>query len=112
MTDLTSLWIPFTLVGACGQVARNAMQRGLTASLGTVGAKKPAWPKAFTRARHASSTLPCGSDGNVAAAHSHKATAKRRWPSLKNGQCKVSTRVSVKAIQLPSNTGVRLLAKA
>lgn len=38
MTDLTSLWIPFTLVGACGQVARNAMQRGLTGPLGTLGA--------------------------------------------------------------------------
>lgn len=33
-----SLWIPFTLIGAMGQVARNAMQRELTATLGTVGA--------------------------------------------------------------------------
>ena len=32
------LWIPFTLLGAAGQVARNAMQRGLTGPLGTVGA--------------------------------------------------------------------------
>ena len=38
MTDLTWLWIPFTLVGALGQVARNAMQRGLTKPLGTLGA--------------------------------------------------------------------------
>lgn len=38
MTNLTWLWIPFTLVGACGQVARNAMQRGLTGPLGTLGA--------------------------------------------------------------------------
>jgi len=32
------LWIPFTLLGAAAQVARNAMQRGLTGPLGTVGA--------------------------------------------------------------------------
>lgn len=32
------LWIPFTLLGAGGQVARNAMQRGLTGPLGTAGA--------------------------------------------------------------------------
>jgi drug/metabolite transporter (DMT)-like permease len=32
------LWIVFTLCGSAGQVARNAMQRSLTASLGTVGA--------------------------------------------------------------------------
>lgn len=38
MTSLTWLWIPFTLMGAAGQVVRNAMQRGLTAELGTLGA--------------------------------------------------------------------------
>jgi drug/metabolite transporter (DMT)-like permease len=38
MGALTWLWIPFTLVGAAGQVARNAMQRGLTGPLGTLGA--------------------------------------------------------------------------
>jgi drug/metabolite transporter (DMT)-like permease len=32
------LWIPFTLLTAAGQSARNAMQRELTATLGTVGA--------------------------------------------------------------------------
>jgi len=32
------LWIPFTLLAAAGQTARNAMQRELTAKLGTVGA--------------------------------------------------------------------------
>jgi drug/metabolite transporter (DMT)-like permease len=32
------LWIPFTLLAAAGQSARNAMQRELTAALGTVGA--------------------------------------------------------------------------
>jgi drug/metabolite transporter (DMT)-like permease len=32
------LWIPFTLLAAAGQTARNAMQRELTATLGTVGA--------------------------------------------------------------------------
>lgn len=31
-------WIVFTLLAATGQTARNAMQRGLTATLGTVGA--------------------------------------------------------------------------
>jgi drug/metabolite transporter (DMT)-like permease len=36
--SVVSLWIPFTLVGAAGQVARNAMQRGLTGPLGTLGA--------------------------------------------------------------------------
>ena len=35
---MTSLWIPFILVASLLQVARNAMQRGLTAELGTVGA--------------------------------------------------------------------------
>lgn len=32
------LWIPFTIVAAAAQTARNAMQRELTATLGTVGA--------------------------------------------------------------------------
>jgi drug/metabolite transporter (DMT)-like permease len=32
------LWIPFTLLAAAGQSARNAMQRELTAKLGTLGA--------------------------------------------------------------------------
>ncbi len=32
------LWIPFTVVAAAGQTARNAMQRELTTSLGAVGA--------------------------------------------------------------------------
>ena len=32
------LWIPFTLLAAAGQTARNAMRRELTAKLGTVGA--------------------------------------------------------------------------
>lgn len=32
------LWIPFTLIAATAQTARNAMQSGLTASLGTLGA--------------------------------------------------------------------------
>src|ERR1700749_114828 len=32
------LWIPFTLLAAAGQTARNAMQRELTTVLGTVGA--------------------------------------------------------------------------
>lgn len=38
MTSLAWLWIPFTVMGAAGQVVRNAMQRGLTAQLGTLGA--------------------------------------------------------------------------
>ena len=33
-----SLWVVFTLLAAAGQTARNAMQRELTAKLGTVGA--------------------------------------------------------------------------
>ena len=36
--DLDWLWIPATLAAAAGQVARNAMQRRLTATIGTVGA--------------------------------------------------------------------------
>lgn len=32
------LWVIFTLLGATGQVARNAMQRGLTPQLGALGA--------------------------------------------------------------------------
>jgi drug/metabolite transporter (DMT)-like permease len=34
----TLLWIPITLVAAAAQTARNATQRGLTESIGTVGA--------------------------------------------------------------------------
>jgi drug/metabolite transporter (DMT)-like permease len=36
--SVTSLWIPFTVTAAMGQVARNAMQRQLTGPLGTWGA--------------------------------------------------------------------------
>lgn len=38
MLTIAALWIPFTLVAAAGQVARNAMQRSLTGPLGTWGA--------------------------------------------------------------------------
>ncbi|UVO33578.1 EamA family transporter [Bradyrhizobium arachidis] len=38
MLTVTSLWIPFTIIAALGQVARNAMQRSLTKPLGTWGA--------------------------------------------------------------------------
>ena len=38
MISIAYLWIPFVVLASSGQVARNAMQRGLTASLGTVGA--------------------------------------------------------------------------
>ena len=38
MLDFSWLWAVFTLLAAAGQTARNAMQRELTASLGTVGA--------------------------------------------------------------------------
>jgi drug/metabolite transporter (DMT)-like permease len=38
MFSLAMLWIPFTIVAALGQVARNAMQRQLTGPLGTWGA--------------------------------------------------------------------------
>src|ERR1041384_623683 len=38
MFTVTSLWIPFTVISALGQVARNAMQRLLTKPLGTWGA--------------------------------------------------------------------------
>ena len=38
MLTVTSLWIPFTIIAASGQVARNAMQRSLTKPLGTWGA--------------------------------------------------------------------------
>jgi len=38
MLTVASLWIPFTIVAALGQVARNAMQRSLTGPLGTWGA--------------------------------------------------------------------------
>jgi drug/metabolite transporter (DMT)-like permease len=36
--DSSGLWIPFTLLAAAAQTARNAMQRELTGILGTVGA--------------------------------------------------------------------------
>lgn len=38
MISFAYLWIPFVVLASLGQVARNAMQRELTASLGTVGA--------------------------------------------------------------------------
>jgi drug/metabolite transporter (DMT)-like permease len=38
MFSVATLWIPFTLIAAAGQVARNAMQRHLTGPLGTWGA--------------------------------------------------------------------------
>src|SRR5258707_2092269 len=38
MLTVSTLWIPFTIIAALGQVARNAMQRSLTGPLGTWGA--------------------------------------------------------------------------
>jgi drug/metabolite transporter (DMT)-like permease len=38
MFSIATLWIPFTLIAAMGQVARNAMQRQLTRPLGAWGA--------------------------------------------------------------------------
>src|ERR1700751_603592 len=38
MLSVASLWIPFPIIAALGQVARNAMQRSLTGPLGTWGA--------------------------------------------------------------------------
>src|SRR5471032_517926 len=38
MFTIATLWIPFTITAALGQVARNAMQRQLTGPLGTWGA--------------------------------------------------------------------------
>jgi len=38
MFTVATLWIPFTVIAALGQVARNAMQRQLTGPLGTWGA--------------------------------------------------------------------------
>jgi drug/metabolite transporter (DMT)-like permease len=38
MIAASSLWMLFTILAAAGQTARNAMQRELTAALGTVGA--------------------------------------------------------------------------
>ena len=38
MLTTATLWIPFTIIAALGQVARNAMQRQLTGPLGTWGA--------------------------------------------------------------------------
>jgi drug/metabolite transporter (DMT)-like permease len=38
MFSVATLWIPFTIIAALSQVARNAMQRSLTGPLGTWGA--------------------------------------------------------------------------
>src|SRR6202047_4745168 len=38
MLGIATLWVPFTIIAALGQVARNAMQRQLTRPLGTWGA--------------------------------------------------------------------------
>lgn len=40
MLSLSLLWIPFVVLASGAQVLRNAMQRGLTASLGTIGASQ------------------------------------------------------------------------
>lgn len=37
---MTLLWIPFVVLASSAQVLRNAMQRGLTAQLGTIGASQ------------------------------------------------------------------------
>jgi hypothetical protein len=49
MFTIASLWIPFTIIAALGQVARNAMQRSLTGPLGTWGATniRLFWPFAI-----------------------------------------------------------------
>src|SRR5260370_42672960 len=38
MLGIATLWVPFTIIAALGQVARNGMQRQLTGPLGTWGA--------------------------------------------------------------------------
>ena len=38
MIESPWLWVVFTLIAAAGQTVRNAMQRELTTTLGTVGA--------------------------------------------------------------------------
>src|SRR2546421_627688 len=45
--SVAALWIPFTIVAALGQVARNAMQRSLTGPLGTWGATNIRFPCGF-----------------------------------------------------------------
>src|SRR3977135_3600788 len=40
MLGIATLWIPFTIIAALGQVARNAMQRQLTAPPGDTGSPK------------------------------------------------------------------------
>ena len=40
MFSLAMLWIPFVVLASLAQVLRNAMQRGLTESLGTIGASQ------------------------------------------------------------------------
>jgi len=44
MLTVATLWIPFTITAALGQVARNAMQRQLTGPLGTWGATNIRFP--------------------------------------------------------------------
>ena len=46
------LWAIFTVIAAAGQTARNALQRGLTQTIGTVGAT-------HVRLNLASQTIPC-----------------------------------------------------
>src|ERR1700751_327250 len=61
-------------------------------SAGTTALRKPASPSALTRARQAASTSSCGKPASVASAKRVSAAAKRRCPSSKNGQLRVSSR--------------------
>src|SRR5215831_18299706 len=61
-------------------------------SAGTTALRKPPSPSAFTRARQAASRSSCGSAASVASAQRARLSAKRRWPSSKNGQLSVSSR--------------------
>src|SRR6266404_1455017 len=61
-------------------------------SAGTTALRKPPSPSALTRARQAASRSWCGNVVSVASAQRASASAKRRWPSSKNGQLSVSSR--------------------
>src|SRR5262245_14245425 len=68
-------------------------------SAATTALRKPPSPSAFTRARQAASRSACGNAASVASAQRASAWAKRRWPSSKNGQLSVSSRLILIALE-------------
>ena len=58
VSDSSWLWAVFTLIAAAAQTVRNAAQRELTGTLGTVGATHVRWNSVNAAAGHWRSMVP------------------------------------------------------